>query len=148
MPSKSKSKMPKNSPKSDERPKRSRNAWNHYFSDPDVRSKHEERGKELMKVLSSQWKEMTDDDKQPWIDAAAKEKADLEKNPQYVKKSPRKKKTEKSEDITALLKVVDDLRKEVERLKKKVDGKEEEGDKSGDESEEEEDSGDESGEED
>ena len=150
MPSKSKSNSPKNSPKSDERPKRSRNAWNHFFSDPNVRSNHEERGKDLMKVLSSQWKDMSDDDKKPWVDAAQKEKADLEKNPQFVKKSsPRKKKTEKSEELTAILKVVADLRTEVERLRKLVEGKEQqdEGD-SGEEDSGEEDSGDESGEED
>ena len=107
------SKSPKKSPTSDgERAKRGKSAWIHYFTDPEVREKMDEKGKELMKALSGKWKTMTDEEKEPWVEKALMEKQELEENPIMVEKkvSPRKKTSAREKK----------LEEEVEKLKKQV----------------------------
>ena len=112
-PMKASKKSPKKSPKSEgERAKRGKSAWIHYFTDPEVREEMDEKGKELMKALSGKWKTMTDEEKEPWVEKALKEKQELEENPIMVEKkvSPRKKTSAREKK----------LEEEVEKLKKQV----------------------------
>ena len=60
--------------------KRAKTAWIHFFTDPDIRSTHTEKGKHLMKVLSEKWKGMSDDERQPWVDKHKTEKEDRDED--------------------------------------------------------------------
>ena len=88
---------PKSSQDPEMRPKKAKSAFFHFLYDPEIRTAAEEdhkvKGKELTSVISAQWRELDDDEKEVWVEKSKEEKAELEKNPIMVarKTSPRKK---------------------------------------------------------
>ena len=68
-----------------------------------------------MKALSEEWKGMSDDERQPWVDKHEAQKQELEENPILkVRKSPSPRKSTKRE--TQLLEEVKQLKEQVKIL--------------------------------
>ena len=139
---------PKNSPKGEGKyKKRAKTAWIHFFTDPDIRSTHTEKGKHLMKVLSEEWKGMSVDEKQPWVDKHEAEKEELAENPVLkVRKSPSPRKSTKREtqlleevkQLKAQMKILIEWKESQEKASvEKEDSDEEEGNETEDDSDEE-----------
>ena len=74
--------------RSSHRPKKAISAFFHYLSDPEIRSaakeEHGVKGAKLTSVIIAQWKELDEEEKEPWIVKSEEEKAELEKNPVMV----------------------------------------------------------------
>ena len=66
--------------------KRPRNAYIHYKTNPEVIEKAKEqdsslKGKSLTSYLAKKWNEMSEEEKQPWVDKYNQEKQELLENP-------------------------------------------------------------------
>lgn len=115
------------------RHKKAMTAFFHYLHDPDVKSKAKEENPdlkltELTKVISSQWKELSNQDKEPWKEKSKQQALELEKNPIIVTKKTRSSKAKKptsrvegDDRILALEKKNLELMNKVEELTKKVE---------------------------
>ena len=81
---------------------------------------------ELSKLIGAEWKELTEDDKKPFIDLHEKEKQELIDNPIIIEKKIKKPKVDKnisspdSDQINALTKLISSLTNEVSDLSKRV----------------------------
>ena len=115
------------------RHKKAMTAFFHYLHDPDVKSKAKQENPdlkltELTKVISSQWKTLSSQDKEPWEEKSKQQALELENNPIIVTKKTRSSKTKKptsrvdgDDRILALEKKNLELMNKVEELANKVE---------------------------
>ena len=77
---------------SEYKPKKACTPYIHYLYDPEIRdpvklANPELKSSDLTKIIASQWNELNDKDKTPWVEKSNKEKISLRENPIMVKKN-------------------------------------------------------------
>lgn len=77
---------------------------------------------EMSKIIGNEWKELSEDEKQPFIEKHEKEKLDLLENPVYREKKIKKHKVDRSEsdEVVYLQTLITSLRNEITELSKLV----------------------------
>lgn len=80
---------------------------------------------DLSKLIGAEWKQLTEEDKQPFLDLHEKEKKDLLENPIYIEKKVKKSNADRpatpsSEEITALKNLVITLQQQINELTAQV----------------------------
>ena len=80
---------------------------------------------DLSKLIGAEWKELSDEDKQPFVDHHEKEKKELLENPIYIEKKVKKSKVDRqptpsSDEVTALKNLIINLQQQVKELTSQV----------------------------
>ena len=80
---------------------------------------------DLSKLIGAEWKQLSEEDKQPFVDLHEKEKKDLLENPIYIEKKVKKSKvvrppTPSSDEVTALKNLVITLQQQINELTSQV----------------------------